>query len=94
MSPQEILAVPIQTDDAPEAKTIRDYLKAMLKTLWEEAEGFSGKRPFGNGGWQFDVYKAMIQAKAIKGTLDKDGYVDKCDTDLADNMIQEAIDAL
>lgn len=34
------------------ALTVRDYLKALLRRLWLEQEGFSGKRPFGNSGWE------------------------------------------
>jgi hypothetical protein len=37
--------------DAGDNITIRDYLRILLETLWEEGEGFSGKRPFGNSGW-------------------------------------------
>jgi hypothetical protein len=37
------------------ADTVRDYLKALLLKLWEEEEGFSGKRPFGNSGWKHEL---------------------------------------
>lgn len=45
-----ILDTPMQENDA-DAATIRDYLKALLLRLWEQGEGFDGKRPFGNSGW-------------------------------------------
>ena len=38
------------------AKTIGEYFEKLLLTLWDEQEDFSGKRPFGNSGWEYDVY--------------------------------------
>ncbi len=79
-----------KTNDA-RASTIREYLGTLLVTLWREAEGFSGKRPFGNGSWQYDVYEALIRANAVAGELDTDGCVNRVDSDAADNLICEAI---
>lgn len=86
----EILNLPMEQNDA-DAETIRDYLKALLTELWIEEEGFSGKRPFGNSGWQYDVYAALINAGKIDGELDEDGCVDECDTEKADKLIIKAI---
>ena len=71
--------------------TLRDYFKNLLATLWEEGECFSGKRPFGTSSWQWDVYKELISLGAIPRTLDKDGYVDECDTAEAGKAIIELI---
>jgi hypothetical protein len=30
-------------------------------TLWDEEDSFSGKRPFGNSGWKWDVYTAFLE---------------------------------
>jgi hypothetical protein len=65
--------------DAGDDLTVRDYLKTLLQTMWEEGEGFSGKRPFGNSGWEYDLYKPLIAAGFIKGKLDSDGYVETVD---------------
>jgi hypothetical protein len=70
---------------------LKDYLKDLLLTMWREGESFSGKRPFGNSGWQYDVYQAMIKHKHLKGKLDEDGYVDECDTNEADAIIENLI---
>ncbi len=59
--------------------TIEDYFKELLCTLWKEQDGFSGKRPFGDSGWDYDIYAALISGGAIKGKLDENGYVDKMD---------------
>lgn len=64
-----------------------------MRTLWSETEGFSGKRPFGNSGWEFDLYKPLVEAGAIKGKIE-DGYVDNVDEKAGNAAIFSAIDAL
>lgn len=59
--------------DAGDNGTVRQYLYALLSTLWQEGEGFSGKRPFGNSGWECDLYKALASGGYVKG--DAEGYV-------------------
>jgi hypothetical protein len=61
--------------DAGDNSTIRQYLYALLSTLWEEGEGFSGKRPFGNSGWESDLYSALAKGGYVKG--DSEGYVER-----------------
>ena len=55
--------------------TIREYLHALLKTLWDEGEGFSGKRPFGNSGWEGDLEAPLVRAGYVTGLVDKNGDV-------------------
>lgn len=64
-------------DNHIDAFCLRDYFKVLLLTLWEEGEGFSGKRPFGNSGWEWDIYHCLISIGAVAGTveLDGDGFV-------------------
>lgn len=61
--------------DAGGLLTIREYLCALLTKLWAEGEGFNGKYPFGNSGWEYDLYAALIGAGAVEGSLDEDGRV-------------------
>ena len=61
--------------DAGGNLTVRDYLRTLLETLWLEGEGFNGKRPFGNSGWEYDLYAPLIKAGFIAGDLDSYGYV-------------------
>lgn len=72
-----------QPNDA-QAATIRDYLKALLLAVWDEAEGFSGKRPFGNSGWMYDVYASLERA----------GLARTDDDSNADALVRDAIKAL
>ncbi len=60
--------------DAGENETIRNYLYALLSTLWQEEERFSGKRPFGNSGWEHDLYRPLALAGYVDG--DSHGYVE------------------
>jgi hypothetical protein len=91
---QHILNIKINSSDLNQMVDIRTYLKTLLKTLWAEGEGFSGKRPFGNGGWQYEIYRALVKAKACPGKIDDDGYLCDVDTDKADKLILQAIEAL
>jgi len=89
----DILYTPMQANDA-EAETIGDYFRALLKTLWQEGEGFSGKRPFGNSGWDYDIYTALVAAKVVKGKIDQEGSLIECDEKAADKLIYEAINRM
>ena len=88
-----VLDIPMGPNDA-NAATIRDYLKKLLFVLWCEGEGFSGKRPFGNSGWEYEVYSALVAAKAVKGSLDDYGDLEEVDTKAADKLVMEAIGKL
>lgn len=89
MTDDEILELKM-TSDIGET-TIREWLRELLLTLWREGEGFSGKRPFGNGGWEFDAYAALIKAGVVKGKLDEYGHVEKVDFADADSIIDRLI---
>ena len=92
MTPREVLMLPMQPNDSG-AATVGGYLQALLRRLWTEEEGFSGKRPFGNSGWAHDLYRPLIAAGAVDGgSLDSDGYVNERGD--ADQVIHDAIDAL
>jgi hypothetical protein len=66
----EILAVPLPTNDA-NAATVREYLVALVREVWRYDECFDGKRPFGNSGWQSEVYDGL----AVAGLDDGDATV-------------------
>lgn len=73
--------------------TIRRYLHKLLTTLWSQGEGFSGKRPFGNSGWEFDLYKGLINYSREYGSLDEEeGYVEDVNTLKCNDMIFDLID--
>jgi hypothetical protein len=95
-TPQQVLDLPLPQNDSG-AGSVRGYLVALLTEVWTEGEGFSGKRPFGNSGWQSDFYVPMIRAGIIAGEIDEDGYLDSLTSeaeDQADALILAAIKAL
>lgn len=61
--------------DAGSQLTVREYFRELLTTLWEEKEGFSGKRPFGNSGWEYEVHIALAKA----GFVDLGEWDDECE---------------
>jgi hypothetical protein len=65
---EQVLAVPL-TPNAQRrcggGTTVRDYLMALLRKLWDEGEEFSGKHPFGDSGWQYDLYASLADAGLI-----------------------------
>lgn len=64
MTDQEILDYPYDFSDA-RVKSLREYFKKLVYRVWQENEGFSGKRPFGNSGWQYDVYDCLQKIDVI-----------------------------
>lgn len=95
LKPQEILDLPMDKEENDaQASSVRGYLKTLLKTLWEEGEGFSGKRPLGNSCWQHELYIPLVRAKVIPGSFDGDGFLQTCDDKGGDRIITEAIEAL
>ena len=92
--PQAVLSLPLDPDNDSGATTVRGYLIKLLETLWREQEGFSGKRPFGNSGWDYDLMIPLVKAGFIRGTFDEDGYVEELDDEAGAAIILAAIKAL
>lgn len=90
---KDILSTPIQ-DNSAEAATIGEYLSLLLSTLWLQGDGFSGKRPFGDSGWDYEIYTALGQAGLVDCLVDEDGFIDEFTTDeqyKADELILQVI---
>lgn len=90
---QDVLDCPMRDNDAG-ADTVRTYLVALLSEVWRHRECFGGKRPFGNSGWQYELYTALAQRGYITGEFDEDGYLDDVDSDAGDRLIADAIQYL
>ncbi len=93
--PQHILDLHMASDyNDAKASSVRDYLKALLTRLWIEGEGFSGKRPFGNSGWELEIYAALVQGSVVKGSFDEDGCLEDYDEPAANKLLLNAIKVL
>ena len=89
-----LLDIKFYCEDLHKILTIREYFKTILKTLFREGERFSGKRPFGNSGWEWDLAKPLIKAGIISGKLDEDGYIEEFDEDAYYQLIGKLINGL
>lgn len=96
MTGLQILDLTMPPNDSG-ACTVRGYLKVLLMEILREGERFSGKRPFGNSGWEYDLYAPLVKAGVVAGTLNEHGFIDDISRDemkAADKLIFEAIRAL
>lgn len=85
----EILSLEIENGTFP---TIRIFLKELLRGVLRDGEGFSGKRPFGDSGWEYELYEPLIRTGVVKGQLDEDGYIKTVDTAAADRILLSLVD--
>lgn len=81
-------------DEDSDATSFADYLRKLLSTLWNEGEDFSGERPFGNSGWDWNLYRYLVLSGAVDGKLDEYGGLDSFDKATADEIIFAMIDRL
>lgn len=94
ISAANALDLSFESRDLYETLTVRDYMKRLLTTLFEEGEGFSGKRPFGNSGWEYDIARPLISGGYISGEIDSDGCVEDFDEDEFQRGVRLLIAAL
>lgn len=88
MTLEEILKLPIRRHDINAAVPLGEFFYELFIKLWIENEAFSAKRPWGNSGWDYDVYATLIKHGVITGQLDEDGYVDKLDEEYAKAFVK------
>lgn len=72
--------------------SLKEYLKLTLVTFLKEGEGFSGKRPFGNSDWDWQIYKGLIALDSSLGKLDEDGYINTVDQRACDMIIMKCVE--
>lgn len=90
---QEVLATPMDRNDAS-ANSVHEYLVALLATVWEQGSDFSGKRPFGNSGWEGELEKALLIHGLVEGAFDSHHDIEWIDDQRANKLIALAIQAL
>ncbi len=82
------------SSDAGSDLSVREYLRMLLMGVWDEGECFNGKRPFGNSGWESDIYDPLVKAGFIDGTINQHGYAVLDDKKRAHAFVQDLILAM
>jgi hypothetical protein len=57
----------VRSHDFREPITVREFLHKLLEEVWLGKESFSGKRPFGNSGWEYPLYDTLVRDGFIEG---------------------------
>lgn len=57
--------------------SVRFYLISLLLLLWQEGEGFSSKRPFGNSNWYDDLREPIDRVLGGFNVEDYDDIVEE-----------------
>jgi len=78
LAPKQLLDHQFIITEMNGPSTLRYYLLALLATLWTEADGFSGKRPFGDSGWQGQLEDDMTEAGLLEGVSSFDEVIINC----------------
>ena len=91
MNIKQIANLEFFCEDLEQKISIEDYLKELLTLVWQEKECFSGKRPFGNSGWEYDIEEVLVKNKIVKGNFDGDGYIGDANTEEVDKIILQII---
>lgn len=93
-TPAQVLDLNVEGDFGE--GTVREWLIDLLAMVWTEREGFNGKRPWGNSSWEWEVYRAMINAGFL--TAHRDQYdeerLSEDERRKADRLIADAIRSL
>lgn len=89
-----ILNLHLAHDNQANVVTVRDYLKQLLIEVWDKGESFSGKRPFGNSGWEYDLYYVLVKNGYVTGYINQYGEVEDANFDHANRLIFDAIRSL
>ncbi len=92
---QQVLDVELPDNDNG-ATTIRGFLVALAGRIWNEGEEFSGKRPFGNSDWDWDLVAPLVEAGFLTDVDfdDEEGYIVRFDEAAYKTLIHDAITEL
>lgn len=72
-TPDEVLATPMEADNDAGVDSIGQFLIALSRQVWREGECFSGKRPFGDSGWEWELAAALGRAGYARVKFDDEG---------------------
>ena len=79
------------TNDAG-ASTVGQYLLKLAAVMWRDGECADGKRPFGNSGWEWEIFTSLAEAGLIESTRDRYGDMDITDRPAAEALVTQALE--
>ena len=91
---KEILALELDDPCHGDPKTIGEFMQQSLLNLFREGESFSGKRPCGNSGWEFQLHETLVKAGYVSGTYSSteyDTWLEDYDIDKAEDILNQVI---
>lgn len=74
--------------------TPRTYMKALLEELLLKGESFSGKRPWGNSGWEHELAMPLCIAGVIEAEIDDERYAYPKNEDDYEKALVALVEAL
>ena len=77
----DLLSIELGDNDSGKA-TLGGFLAGMID--------LETKRPYGNSGWEWDLYAALVRAEKIDGTFNEYGEVENIDHHAAHALIEQA----
>lgn len=75
-------------------RPFRAMLKDLLTMVLLQGEEFDGKRPWGDSGWEWDIYNAMVVNGFVRGVVDEYGDVDGVDITECDELIMRCVEEI
>lgn len=90
----DLFNIPMAESNDANTETVGGYLIALASAIWEQEEGFSAKRPFGNSDWKNDIDLALLRDDWVEGELDEEGYIETIDMVAVDAYIKQLLEGL
>lgn len=73
---EQVLNTPLHEHNSAGLSIVKEYLCQLLLDVWKYGEGFDGKRPFGDSGWESDLHITLAEAGLIDGHYEYDSMYD------------------
>lgn len=70
---RQILNCPHKNDNGT-STTVGEYLCKLLTKLLTDVEGFDGKKPYGNSGWELEILESLNEYGYLYAQSGSDDY--------------------
>jgi hypothetical protein len=94
LTPQQILALPIDGPGFLLSKTVGQYLMNTLRKFIRLQDGFDSKRPFGDSDWEDPLVLAFANANLLWLRTDENGLIEDYPSDKFWKIVNDLSDFL